>query len=104
LYGRAGMNRHRATLRTTQTISDTSVTTDAGTQTIAGGTQTLEIRTAGWGYLFGGGGEVWLSERVAIYGDLNRVKIKGNDADLPEGSIDDKAWLIHAGVRVRIGR
>jgi hypothetical protein len=103
-YGRAGMNRHRATLQTTQTVDAMSVTTDQGTQTIPGGTQTLDLETEGWGFVFGGGAEVWLSPVVALYGDLNRASLKGTATNIPEGTIDDNAWLVQFGVRVHVWR
>jgi hypothetical protein len=103
-YGRAGMNFHRATLHTTQTVDATSVTTGETTQTIPGGTQTLDLRTEGWGLVFGGGSEVWLSPRVALYGDLTRASLKGNAIDVPEGTIEDNAWLVQFGVRVHVWR
>ena len=104
LYGRAGVNRHRATLHTTQTVDETSVTTEQGTQTIRGGTQTLDLETEGWGLVFGGGTEVWLSPRAALYGDLTRASLKGNATAIPEGTIDDNAWLVQVGVRIHVWR
>jgi hypothetical protein len=104
VYGRAGVNRHRAVLLTTQTVDDQSVTTGQVTQTIPGGTQTLELRTAGWGYVVGGGVEVWLSRWVSLYGDLNRASLKGSAAEIPDLTIDEAAWLAQFGVRIRIGR
>ena len=104
LYGRAGVNRQRAVLNTTQTVDDTTVTVGDETRTIPGATQTLELRTAGWGYVFGGGFEVWAAPRLAIYADLNRISINGKTEDASLRTIKDAMWLIQAGVRIRIGR
>jgi hypothetical protein len=103
LYGRAGANRHRAILSTTQTVDDSSVVVGDDTITIRGGTQTLELRTRGWGYVFGGGGEGWVSKRVAIYADLNRASLKGTSVDVSRTVFNDAAWLVQAGVRVHVG-
>jgi hypothetical protein len=104
LYGRAGVNRLRAIMLTTQTVDDTSVVVGDETQTIPGASQTLELRTAGWGYVFGGGFEVWMSRWMAISGDLNRVQIRGRTEDASQREINNGVWLAQVGVRVRIGR
>jgi hypothetical protein len=103
LYARGGVNRHAATLRTTQTVDAGSTTLpDGTTQPTAGGTSTRELRTEGWGWVAGGGVEVWVSGRVAIYGDLANGSLKGEALDIPEGVIDDKPWIATGGVRVRL--
>jgi hypothetical protein len=104
LYGRGGVNRHRAILSTTQTVDDGSVVVGEDTIPTPGGTQTLEQRTAGWGYVFGGGGEGWISKWVAIYADLNRASLKGTSIDVSKTPFNDAVWVVHAGVRVHIGR
>lgn len=104
LYGQAGANYHRATSGTTQTIEDVTVTIEGVTQTIKGGTQTYGLRTAGWGWLFGGGLEAWLTSYIAIYGEGWRAAIKGTALDDAEGSVDDGLTSIVIGARVRIGR
>lgn len=104
LYGRAGVNRHRAIFSTTQTVDDGSVVVGDATITTPGGTQTLEQRTAGWGYVFGGGGEGWVSKWVAIYADLNRASLKGTSIDVSKTPFSDAVWVAQAGVRVHIGR
>ena len=43
----------------TETIDDLTITVDNVQQTIPGGTQASLLQTEGWGWLFGGGGEVW---------------------------------------------
>ena len=90
LYGQAGMNYHQATSLTTETID-----------TVA---QTLQLKTKGWGWLFGGGGEVWLAGSFALYGELGFAAIKGPNEAGGEGRIDDRVHYIVGGARVRIGR
>jgi hypothetical protein len=103
LYARGGVNRHAATLRTTQTVDAGTITLpDGTTQPTAGGTSTRELRTEGWGWIAGGGVEVWVSGRVAVYGDLTNGSLKGDAIDIPEGVVDDKPWIATGGVRVRL--
>lgn len=104
LYGQGGANYHRATSGTTQTIDDVTVTIDGVAQTIKGGTQTYGLRTAGWGWQFGGGVEVWLTSALALHGEAGRVALKGAARDDAEGTMDDGLTFILIGGRVRIGR
>ncbi|MEP6917806.1 MAG: hypothetical protein ABJC89_19320 [Acidobacteriota bacterium] len=90
LYGLGGANYHQAMLTTTETIDSV--------------TQTIEIKTKGWGLLFGGGGEVWVSRFVALYGELNFASLKGAPTRGGEVRLDDRLRLITFGARVRIGR
>lgn len=104
LYGRAGMNYHRALSSTTQTSDDVEVTIDGVTSTIPGGTQTFELETAGWGWLYGGGLEAWLRPSFALYLDGGLARLKGAGRDGAEGSLDDRLSYIMLGARLRIGR
>jgi Outer membrane protein beta-barrel domain len=88
LYGQFGTNYHRATFSTTQTSGDLS--------------QTFQVRTDGWGWTFGGGGEVWILPAFGIYGEFRRLALKGSDRDGGEGTIDDRITAYFVGVRVRI--
>ena len=102
-YARGGATHHRATFHTTQTIETRTLTIDGVQQTIPGGTQELELRTAGWGWLFGGGLEGWLSRRVALYGEANYGSLKGGARDDGEGELDERISTIRFGLRVRLG-
>ena len=104
LYGQAGANYHRATSSTTETIDDVTVTLDDVTETIPGGTQTFEMKTAGWGWLFGGGLEAWVVPSLAIYAEAGRAALKGAARDGGEGAIDDRVTFMLIGARVHIGR
>lgn len=104
IYGHVGGNHHRATFTTTQTTDDVTVTVNGAAQTIKGGTQTFEQRTAGWGWLFGGGIEVWMARSIAVYAEGGRSQLKGPALGGGEGSIDDHVTYMLAGARLRIGR
>lgn len=91
LYGQAGRTYHRATSTTTETID-------------ASGTQTFALKTAGWGWLFGGGAEVWMTRRLAIYAELGRAELKGAAVGGGEGTLDDHVTFVLVGGRIHIGR
>lgn len=104
-YGKGGTNYHRATSGTNQTIDDVTIVAEDGTETvIEGGTQTFSVETAGWGWQFGGGAELWFGPRVALYGDIGWTFLKGKSLDDDEGEIDDRVTTAMIGVRLRVGR
>jgi hypothetical protein len=103
-YGKVGTNYHRATSATSQDIDDVTIVGEDGTETvIEGGTQTFSLETAGWGWQFGGGGELWFGPRVALYGDLGWTWLKGSGLDDADGEIDDRATVAMIGIRIRLG-
>lgn len=104
LYGLAGVNYHRATFITVETIDDATVVVDGVSQTLKGGTQTFEHKTQGWNWLLGGGVEAWATKSIAIYAEVQRAKLKATDLNAVEGGIDDHLNIILAGARVRLGR
>jgi len=103
LYGLAGASYDRATLTTTETIDDVTVIVDEVEVTLPGGTQTLQLKTGGWGWLFGGGLEVWVARKVAIYGEGGYIALKGGDRTGGEAQLNERVTYILAGVRVRLG-
>jgi hypothetical protein len=104
LYGQAGATYHRATWETEQTIDATTRTTDDGTVTIPGGTQTYRLETGGWGWSFGGGLEIWLARSFALYAEGGRFALKGPARDGGEGELDQGMPYVAIGGRVRLWR
>jgi hypothetical protein len=104
LYVQGGANYHRGISNTTQTVDDTTVTVDGGPVVIKGGTQSLRLRTAGWGWLAGGGLEIWVAPAFAIYAEVGRIKLNGDSLDGSEGRMDSRVTTILIGGKVRIGR
>ena len=100
-FGRAGLALHRATLTTIETINATTITVDGVEQTIPGGNQTFQFRTKGWAPVYGGGAEVWLSPRVGISGEVQRIGLKGDDDRGADFEIDDGLITIQGGVTIR---
>lgn len=102
-YGKVGTNYHRATSGTTQTIDDVTIVAEDGTETvIEGGTQNVSAETAGWGWQFGGGAELWFGPRVALYGDVGWTWLKGSTVDDAEVEIDDRVTTAMIGFRLRL--
>ena len=89
LYGQGGVNYHQTTLKTKET-QDTA-------------TQSFEVQTEGWNPTFGGGGEVWIKNKVAIYGELAVATIKGKAKGGGEAKIDDRATALTVGIRLHVG-
>jgi hypothetical protein len=90
LYGKGGVNYHQATSTTVETIDNVS--------------QTIAFRTKGYGWLFGGGGEGWITSRVAIFGEFNLANLKGDAEGGGEAFIDERLRLFMGGIRLHIGR
>lgn len=103
IFGSAGRSYHRATVTTTQTIEPSTVEMEDGTTvTIPGGTQIFQSRTTGWGWLFGGGAEVWLGRRAAVFAEGGRADVKGSGAG--EARADHWLAFLVGGIRVRLSR
>ena len=91
IYGQAGGDYHVATSTTNETISSS-------------GTQTLTLKTAGWGLVFGGGAEVWMRRWFAAYVEGGYAQVKGNAVGGGQGTMDDHVIYGLLGARVHIGR
>lgn len=100
-FGRGGLGLSRTTLTTTQTVNETSVVIDGVTQTIPGGTQILQGRMRGWAPVYGGGVEIWLSPIIGIYGEAQRIGLKGKDDRDADIEIDDAVITAQVGLTVR---
>lgn len=90
VYAKAGVNYSQATSTTVETIALAS--------------QTITLKTRGWGYLYGGGTEVWFSKRLAAYGEFDVAKLNGTPQGGGEAKLDDKYTAVVGGVRLRVGR
>jgi hypothetical protein len=104
LYGRTGFNYHRGESGTTQVTEDITVTNEDGTTTtVPGSTETVTAETNGWGWLLTGGIEAWVAPSFAFYGEAGGAGIKGGAEVVEQGSIDNRIWLITAGIKIKIG-
>jgi hypothetical protein len=94
-YGQAGASYHQSTFHTSQTM------TSAETPN----TLSYQLRTDGWGFVFGGGVEMWFSSVFGVYGEYGNAAIKGKSRDHEDGSgsVDDRMNYVLFGARLRIG-
>ena len=90
VYGLAGLAYHQSTLNSSETI-------DAATQSFV-------QKTHGWGLLFGAGTEVWVTPKVALYGELSMTRVKGKAEDKGDGLVDDRLRFLAFGARIRLSR
>ena len=104
IYGQGGTNYHKAKQSTTERIDDLALSVNDAGQIVAGGTQEIELHTAGWGYQFGGGAEIWFKDTFAVYGEFNRIHLSGHGIDGREGELTDNLNSILFGLRVKIHR
>lgn len=104
LYGRAGASYNQAKIVTTETLDAHTVTVDDVPVTIPGGTQANELKTDGWGWIYGGGLEVWVARSFAIYGEFDYAALKGADVNDGEARINNRVGAVLAGLRVHIGK
>lgn len=102
-YGLAGLNRHRATAWMTQTVSEFTVEIDDEPVVFPGGSQTVVRRTAGIGWLAGGGAEFWTGPRLAVYTEGGVHILKGSDVE--DGGpfrSDGRMAFLQFGARFRL--
>ncbi len=105
LYGRAGFNYHRAESATTQHTDEFSTTDENGVVTITPASdETVNATSKGWGWLFGGGMEVWVAPRFALYAEAGSTGIKGDTGVATQGQIDNRLMSATVGVRISLGR
>ncbi len=102
IYGKVGGSYHDANFETDQTLDDRTITVDDVPQTVKGGRQTYALRTQGWGWIYGGGLEVWMAPRFALYFEAGRGALKGKGVDNADGSLDDNVNYIVVGGKVRV--
>jgi len=91
IYGQGGTNYTWAAQRTTQTIEDVNAA------------QSIELKTAGWGWQFGGGLEVWIKPKISIFGEVNRVRVKGEGREGRQGVYKDYLNNVLFGIGFKLG-
>jgi hypothetical protein len=72
------------------------------TNTIDGAAQSFGLKSEGWSWMFGGGGELWIVPHFGIYGEFGRAQIKGSPELNVEGGVDDHLTSFLFGARVRL--
>jgi hypothetical protein len=92
-YGQAGASYHQASFQTSQTMIGADTPNTLG----------YSSRTAGWGFVFGGGLEMWFSSAFGVYGEYGNAAVKGGSRDDDDGSVDDRMNYVLFGARLRVG-
>jgi Outer membrane protein beta-barrel domain len=87
-FGEGGMSWHESTLTTNERIDLTS--------------QTFTLKTQGWAYVWGGGVEAWIWKKIALYGDLGVIRVKGDAINGGEAKIDDHIRFLFIGAKFRL--
>lgn len=103
IYAFGGATYQNGTFTTTETIDAETVTVDSVSVTYPGGTQTLEQKTEGWGWLAGAGIEAWVTPMFAIYADGGYAAIKGSASDGTKNAMNDNLTYFVLGGRIRLG-
>jgi hypothetical protein len=104
VFAEGGLNRHQGTQTLFQRIDESQVTDENGNVVNIGGRTTRSYRTQGLGWYFGGGLDVWVLPRLAVYGDAQMLRLKGTQVDGGEAVLDDHVISFQVGVRFRLGR
>jgi hypothetical protein len=102
LYAEGGLTYTWATLTTIQTIADQAITVDGVAQTIPGGTETFQFKTAGLGWTVGGGAELWMKRSLAIFAEAGRLTLRGKPVGGGEGLLNDSVVYAVAGFRFHL--
>jgi hypothetical protein len=104
VYGEAGAVYNWTTRTTTQTMNETTIVVDGLPVVVPGGTQVFDLETDGWSWMWGGGGEYWLTPLAAVWGEFSWVKLVGKASGGGEGSLDDTVTTVTAGIRLSLGK
>jgi hypothetical protein len=102
LFGEGGANYTWATLTTTETIADRTITVDGVNQTVPGGTETFTFKTKGLGWAIGGGAEYWMKRSLALFMEVGYAKLRGKPVGGGEGALDDGVFYALAGFRFHL--
>jgi hypothetical protein len=89
IYGRGGATYHRATMTTSETITNV-------------GSQNFELKTEGWSWYGGGGVEIWLKPFLAVYIDGGAINLRGGGVGGANGEMDETIIAATVGARVHL--
>jgi hypothetical protein len=102
VYGLGGWNHHEATDATTQTVNDQTITVDGKSTVVKGGTQAFGQKTRGWGWIVGGGYDLWVRKWLGVYAEFTEVILKGSSANAGAATIDERSTFLVGGIRARL--
>jgi hypothetical protein len=84
-YGQGGWAYHQGTTKTAETIDVEA--------------QAIQYKTHGWTYTWGGGAEVWIWKKIAIYADLGVIQVRGGANTGGEVRMDDTVRYLFTGAK-----
>lgn len=102
-FVKGGTNYMRAATVHSETVAERTIVVDGEEQVIPESRLTSRLDYSGWGWLVGGGLEIWASPRFAIYTEAGVSRLKGDPRINAEGFIDEGLTWAVAGLRIRIG-
>jgi len=103
VYGESGAAYNWTSRTTTQTMNEYTLIVDGLPVVVPGGTQVFELKTEGWSWMWGGGGEFWLTPIVGVFGEFSWTRLVGNASGGGEGSLDDTLTSVIGGIRLSLG-
>jgi hypothetical protein len=104
VYGESGAVYNWTTRSTTQTMDERTITVDGLPIVVPGGTQVFDLKTDGWSWMWGGGGEYWLTPIIAVWGEFSWVKLVGQATGGGEGSLDETVTSVMGGIRLGLSK
>jgi hypothetical protein len=94
VYGMGGATYASATSTTTQTV--------AALTTAPGGTEALAFRAKGWGWMAGGGFDMWVKPWIGFYVEGGFYVLKGSTSGQFEATLDQKFGHVTVGARIQV--
>ncbi len=85
IFGEGGGSYHQGTTKTVETIGVAS--------------QTIQYNTHGWTYTWGGGAEVWIWKKIALYADLGVTQVRGPANSGGEARMNDSIRYVFTGAK-----
>jgi hypothetical protein len=84
-FGQGGAAYHQGTTKTLETIDVAA--------------QAFQYKTHGWSYMWGGGAEVWIWKKIALYADLGVIQVRGSANTGGEARMDDTIRYLFTGAK-----
>lgn len=104
-YGKAGGSYTRASMETTQTTDPLTITEEGVERTLEGGEQTFRIKSAGWGFVWGGGMEIWVAPAAALYAEGGFANLRGSGVETVDDiNLKDRSTYFLFGLKFTIRR
>ncbi len=96
-YAKGGVTYERSAFTTDETIL---ATTDQAGNAVPERSITLVSRMEGWGYVVGGGIEMWVNKTAGVFVEGGRLKLNGHAIDTGEASLDSGVFYVQIGLTI----